>query len=261
MWQQTLTVCLLVMTVWAFGWFTLAQILRRNDIADVAWGPSFIVCCCAALYANTGSLLPQTLPSIFVLTFVTVWGLRLSSHILRRNWRKDEDYRYQQWRKEWGAWFLPRSFLQVFLLQAFLAIVVVSPALAVLQNKTAELTALVLLGAGLWLLGFLFEAVADNQLKEFLSHKKAKDDVIESGLWKYSRHPNYFGEITQWWAMFVMALGASAAWGSVIGPAVITLLIVKVSGIPLLEKKMRQNPKYLAYAKKTSVLLPLPPKK
>ena len=261
MWQQTLTVCLLVMSVWAFGWFTLAQILRRNDIADVAWGPSFIVCCFAALYASSGSFLPENLPAIFVLTFVLVWGLRLSSHILRRNWGKQEDYRYQQWRKEWGIWFLPRSFLQVFLLQALLAIVVVSPALAVLQNQTAELTTVVLISAGLWLFGFLFEAVADNQLKDFLAHKKAKDDVIQSGLWKYSRHPNYFGEITQWWAMFVMALGASSAWGSIVGPVAITFLIVKVSGIPLLEKKMRQNPKYIAYAKKTSVLVPMPAKK
>ena len=256
MWQQTIIACVLFMTIWAFLWFSLAQLIKRNDIADIAWGLGFIAACLVTSYTATGEVLPQTLPGILVLSFVLIWGLRLSFHIFMRNRGKKEDYRYQQWRKEWGIWFLPRSFAQVFLLQAYLAIIVVSPALAVLQNTNAETTLLVGVGSLVWLFGFLFEAVADAQLKDFLSRKKSPDQIITAGLWKYSRHPNYFGEITQWWGIYILAVGAVGAWAAILGPAAITFLITKVSGIPLLEKKMIQNPKYVAYAKKTSVLVP-----
>lgn len=207
MWPQTIVTCILFMTVWAFGWFSLAQLLRRNDIADIAWGLGFIAVCVVTLYVSTGSILPESLPGILVLSFVIIWGMRLSFHIFMRNRGKAEDYRYQKWRKEWGAWFLPRSFVQVFLLQAYMVIIVVSPALAVLQNQIAELTNIVLFGAGLWLFGFLFEDVADRQLREFLKHKKNKRRTASVGIMEVFTAPSLF-----WGNNAVVGYVCDGAW-------------------------------------------------
>lgn len=192
---------------------------------------------------------------------VTAWGLRLAWHIGSRNARKTEDYRYAAWRKEWGKWFYPRSYAQVYLLQAFLLFLIATPVLSVHGASPTPLGWLDILGLSVWAFGFAFEIVADAQLTRFLKNPDNRGKLMRDGLWAYSRHPNYFGEVVLWWGMWIISLSVASGWISIIGPLVITFLIVKVSGIPMLEKKMAENPDFADYKRKVSVFIPLPPRK
>ena len=140
-------------------------------------------------------------------------------------------------------------------------LLIVTPVLIIYTYSVSGIFPLVVLGTLLWFFGFLFESIGDKQLKNFLGETKNKGHVMNKGLWKYSRHPNYFGEVTQWWAIGVIALTFSYGWLGLIGPVVITFLIVKVSGVPLLEAKYSNNPDYQAYKLRTSMLIPLRSKK
>jgi steroid 5-alpha reductase family enzyme len=237
-------------------WFLLSLAIKRNDVADIAWGLGFVVASFAGLYKTQNF----TLTALITASLVLVWGVRLSWHIGSRNIRKSEDYRYKAWRDDWGKWFVIRSYLQVFILQGFLMLVIVLPVLIIHTYSKDGLMPLTIIGVAIWLFGFVFESIGDKQLKNFLSNPDNKGKMMTSGLWQYTRHPNYFGEVTQWWAIGVIALSWQYGWLGLIGPAVITFLIVKVSGVPLLEKKYADNPEYQAYKKRTSMLIPLPAK-
>lgn len=241
--------------IYMSAWFVLGQIIRRNDVADIAWGIGFVV---------LGWVLFYNRPSVqlsLVVILITIWGVRLSTHILLRNIKKPEDFRYRQWRKDWGRLFLVRSFLQVFMLQGFLLIMISAPVIILSKNGMDVITLPSIIGALIWCFGFMFETVADYQLKTFISSKKPDDAILQTGLWRYSRHPNYFGEVTQWWGIWIVSLGASMSLWGVIGPITITVLILKVSGVPLLEQKYKNNRAYQEYAKRTSKFVPLPLKK
>ena len=154
------------------------------------------------------------------------------------------------------------GFLQVFILQGFFLLIISTPVLiANTQNTQNESILLKIIGVGIWIIGFFFESIGDRQLSVFIKNKSNQGKILTNGLWKYSRHPNYFGEITQWWGLWILTLSQSYGLIGVIGPLTITFLILKVSGIPLLEKKMEANPAFQAYKEKTSILIPLPPKK
>lgn len=237
-------------------WFIVSLIKKRNDIADVAWGLGFIVAAAAALVLNRGTT-PQ---GAIVVILVAVWGLRLALHISFRNRGKAEDPRYQAWRRDWGRYFLIRSFLQVYVLQGSLMLLISVPVIYTIQAPEHPFSILHALAGGLWLFGFLFEAVADRQLARFKRDRSHKGRIMQSGLWRYSRHPNYFGEVVLWWGIYLFALAAPGGWWTIIGPVTITGLILFVSGIPLLEKRYEDNPEYTNYARRTSVFLPLPPK-
>ncbi|MEN8614926.1 DUF1295 domain-containing protein [Dehalogenimonas sp. THU2] len=236
--------------------FTVAVQRRDNSVADIAWGPGFILVAGAAFIVAEDYLVRQAL----VLGTVTVWGLRLASRIYRRNRGKGEDPRYQQWREEWGSSWMLRSYLQVFLLQGFFMWLISLPVVVIMAVSSDSLGWPDLLGGLVWLMGFLFEAVADRQLDNFLSDETNRGKILQSGLWRYSRHPNYFGEVFQWWGIFLIALSIPGAWWTIAGPLTITWLILFVSGVPLLEKSMRRNPEFREYASRTSVFIPLPPK-
>lgn len=236
--------------------FCLALFKKRNDIVDIMWGCGFML---AAILATVLEA-PATQRMVLLLLLVMVWGLRLSWHIHARNKGKKEDFRYKQWRDDWGKWFIPRSYGQVFLLQGFLMYVVISPVLInAAYDGGWKFGLLDYLGVAIWLIGFYFEAVGDYQLSQFLKTKK-KGQIMQTGLWKYTRHPNYFGEVTMWWGIFLIAFSGTGNWLTIIGPATITFLILKVSGIPMLEKKYVGNKAFEAYKKKTSAFFPLPPK-
>lgn len=254
-----LTYLVVGLVIWAFVTlgFLYSLLIHRNDIADIMWGLSFVIASSVAFSLNEPNL-----RSVLVMTLVSLWGIRLALHIHRRNKKKkEEDYRYAKWRKEWGKWFLIRSYLQVYVLQGFLAILVVSPALFIftLGGDTA-LTMLDIMGVIIWMIGFLFEAIGDYQLTVFMKEKKPKGMIMQRGLWKYTRHPNYFGEVTQWWGIWLMAVSITNGWISLFGPLTITYLILYVSGIPMLEDKLAQNPDYKRYMRRTSKFFPLPPK-
>lgn len=238
----------------SFG-FLVAHFKKDNSIADILWGLYFILLVATAYFVYSAHDLRQTL----ILVLIAIWGLRLSSHILRRHWGKGEDPRYTEMKKNWGKWTALRSYLQVFFLQGVLAFIIVSPHLWVMtQAAVSALTVIDVIGLFIWLTGYFFEVVGDAQLSTFVKTKKP-GEVMTRGLWRYTRHPNYFGEITMWWGLFVLSLSVPHAWWFFFGPLTITLLIVFVSGVPLLEKRYEGNPAWEKYKRKTSMLIPWPP--
>lgn len=242
--------------VYASLWFIVSIRLRRNDVADVAWGIGFVVLTLVAWLATSNG----SSRALLTLALVTVWGVRLSLHIGARNQGKAEDWRYRKWREEWGHTFAVRSYLQVFLLQAILAVVVLLPVSYVFAQRNSALTPLDAVGAAVWLVGFAFEALGDLQLKRFKADSRNRGRVITSGLWKYTRHPNYFGEVTLWWGVWLIACSAPGGWKTIAGPAAITALILGASGIPMLEKKYEGNAEFERYRERTSPFFPLPPR-
>ena len=238
-------------------WFVLSVVKRRNDVADVAWGLGFM------LMAWTSYLLgpAQSARGFIVGLLISVWGIRLAWHIHTRNSGKAEDYRYATWREEWGRWFYLRSYLQVYILQGLLLFLIVSPVLLINKSINTDFNYFDLLGVAVWLFGFIFELVGDAQLANFIKNPLNKGKLIQAGLWRYTRHPNYFGEVTMWWGIWLVALSVPYGLFGIIGPLAITVLILKVSGIPMLEKKMSLNPDFAEYKRKTSVFIPWFPKK
>jgi steroid 5-alpha reductase family enzyme len=237
-------------------WFVVSLVKRRNDVADVAWGLGFVLLAWASFFLSGGSGMRSLLAGILV----SVWGLRLAWHIQGRHRGKPEDFRYMAWRREWGSWFYARSYVQVYLLQGALLFLVSLPVLLINRSPGGAFGALEVVGVCVWLFGFLFESVGDAELARFTRDPIKRGKILQSGLWRYTRHPNYFGEVVQWWGIWLLAVGVPGGWFGIVGPLTITLLILKVSGIPMLEKKMTENPDFAEYKRRTSVFLPWFPK-
>lgn len=246
-------ILVLILFVYMSLWFVFSLIKKRNDVADVAWGLGFV------LMTWTSFLFSSTFSNrvLLVGVLVSIWGLRLAWHIYSRNKGKAEDYRYLAWRKEWGKWFFIRSYLQVYLLQGVLLFMIVLPVLIINKNSVSSFTWIDFVGVFVWLFGFYFEAVGDAQLARFIKDPANKGKLMQNGLWAYTRHPNYFGEVTQWWGIWLISLSVSGSLIAIIGPLTITILILKVSGIPMLEKKMEENPEFVEYKRKTSMFIPM----
>ena len=230
----------LVLFVYMSSWFLVSLLRKRNDVADVAWGLGFVLMTWTSFFLSGTS----GARGLLISTVVTIWGVRLAWHIHRRNRGKAEDYRYLAWRKEWGKWFYLRSYAQVYLLQGMFLFLIVLPVLFVNGSVGTALGLLDVIGMAVWLLGFCFEAVGDAQLARFIQNPENKGKLMQSGLWAYTRHPNYFGEVTQWWGLWLVALSVPSGLLGIIGPLTITFLILKVSGIPMLEKKMSEHPEF-----------------
>ncbi len=245
----------LVLLVYMTCWFIISIIQKRNDIADIAWGLGFVLVAWLSFYLSGFSQ-----KGLLVNGLVTIWGLRLAWHIYKRNRNKPEDSRYLEWRKTWNYFYL-RSYSQVFLLQGIFLYLISLPVIFINYNASSNFGFLEIIGLLVWGIGFYFESKGDAELKEFISNPVNKGKLMDKGLWKYSRHPNYFGEVTQWWGIFVIALSISGSLFTIIGPLTITTLILFVSGVPLLEKKYDGRPDWEEYKKRTSVFIPLPPKR
>lgn len=238
-------------------WFVLSWYKKRNDVADVAWGLGFILLSWSAYLLSDD----RSVRGILVAMLVTLWGARLAWHIHIRNRGKTEDYRYAKWRLEWGKWFYLRSYFQVYLLQGVFLFLIVLPVLLIQRHSGSALGILDMVGLIIWATGFFFESVGDKQLAVFLSDPANKGRLMQSGLWRYTRHPNYFGEMTQWWGIFLLALSVPQGLLGILGPITISFLLIKVSGIPLLEAKMAENKEFALYKQRTSMLFPWPPRK
>ncbi|MCK0178692.1 DUF1295 domain-containing protein [Flavobacteriaceae bacterium S0862] len=201
--------------------------------------------------------------SIIVLFLVSIWGLRLSIYLGLRNAGKGEDFRYQEFRKRYGAhrywWF---SFFQVFLLQGVLIIIVSLSLLGIHYfTENDQLTSLDYLAMTIWLIGFIFESGGDYQLAKFKKNPKNKVKVLNTGFWKYTRHPNYFGDTMVWWSYAIFCISAGKYW-PILGSVIMTFLIIKVSGVALLEESISdRRPEYQEYIKKTNSFFPWFPKK
>jgi steroid 5-alpha reductase family enzyme len=232
----------------------LSLILKRADIMDIFWGLGFIIT--SQVYDYW--LPKQSLAGNILLSLVILWGVRLSIYIGMRGWGKPEDARYFAWREENGTrwwWF---SFFKVFLLQGVVMWVVSYVLLMGLVNPVLGIFTYI--GIALFTLGFTFEAVADCQMWRFKRNQENKGKVLNSGFWKYTRHPNYFGEAVLWWGYGMFAL-SGGHWIALISPLIMHFFLVKVSGVAMLDRLLSDTkPEYRSYIESTSAFIPWPKK-
>lgn len=233
--------------------------LRDSSIVDSFWGSGFVIVNWFYFALTPDGSEPRRW---LIAALVTLWGLRLSVYILRRNWGKGEDPRYARWREETGPAWWWRSFFKVFLLQGILLWVISIPLLAAQVNPApAQLTLPDALAILLWAVGFFFEAAGDAQLARFKADPANRGKVLDRGVWRYSRHPNYFGEAAMWWGYYLLA-AAAGGWWTIFSPALMTFLLLRVSGVTLLERGLKEaKPQYRQYIESTREFIPWFPKR
>jgi steroid 5-alpha reductase family enzyme len=256
-WNTYSTAGLVIWAMVTLVW--IASVIKKDaSIIDPCWSLLFVAA--ATVYAFAAGGL-QTQRQWLLAILVLVWGLRLSLYLLWRNWGEPEDYRYAAWREEHGRDWWWRSFITVFTLQGLLAWIISIPLMSGLAaHLPGRLGVWDFIGLIVWLIGFFFEAVGDFQLARFRANPANKGQVLDRGVWRYSRHPNYFGETAMWWGFFLFAVANGGAW-TIYAPILLTLLIIKVSGVSLLEKNLAERkPKYRDYIRKTPAFIPWFPK-
>ncbi len=237
--------------------YIFSMVKDDNSYVDVAWGLGFILAAVVSFFLGTGQI--SFNPSLLLTSLVLVWGTRLSYHLGKRVLKmSEEDYRYQEMRDKWDNFYIS-SFFKVYLLQAAILMVVVSPVIYVNLSgfNVFQLYPVLVLGLLVWVTGFFFETVGDHQLKKF--KEEGGEGVLDTGLWRYTRHPNYFGESLVWWGVFLIAVSASGTLFSLLtvaSPLLITFLLLKVSGVPLLEEELMKDEEYRNYAERTSKFVP-----
>ena len=249
---------LLITLFFSIIWIISVKI-KNASIVDIFWGMGYVILVWF-YFVSTG---PASLLRIFHLVLVTLWGFRLSGYIFFRNYGKEEDFRYQEFRKSYGThryWWV--SFFQVFMLQGVLAWLISAPLLAFqFYGVNAEFDFIFVLGISVWFIGFIFEAGGDWQMANFKRNPKNKGKVLQTGFWKYTRHPNYFGDAAVWWGFAIFSISVGS-YLPVLSSVLMTLLLLKVSGVSLLEKTLiTTKPEYLAYMKSTNAFFPWFPKK
>jgi steroid 5-alpha reductase family enzyme len=249
---------ILILSLLTILWL-ISIVIKNVSIVDLFWGFGFVIVNTFYFFMS-GDLNAR---KILLLILVTIWGLRLSIYLAWRNIGKGEDFRYQQFRRDYGPdryWWI--SYFQTFLLQGALLMLVSLPLLGVnTAGAHKGLNWLDYIGIVMWLIGFAFEAGGDLQLTRFKLDPGNKGKVLDTGFWKYTRHPNYFGDSAVWWSFAIFSIAAGSYWQSV-GAAIMTLLIIKVSGVSLLEKSLNNTkPQYRDYIQKTSSFFPWFPKK
>jgi len=232
----------------------LISLLKKDaSIVDIFWGIGFIIVSLFCFNLTKNHSLRQWLS----IALVVIWGLRLFLHILRRNWGHGEDQRYRAWREQAGKSFWRRSYFKVFLLQGVVLWIVSWPLLAAQQSTKPLWTMLDMIGIILWSLGFFFETVGDFQLVRFKRDPLNKGKVMRAGLWAYTRHPNYFGEALIWWGFYSFALSTTSGWWTIISPLLMTFLLMRVSGVAMLEKSLViTKPEYKNYIESTNAFFP-----
>jgi steroid 5-alpha reductase family enzyme len=233
-------------------WYFYGLWKGRLDVADEAWGLAqpFIVAVSMIAARN------YSLTAFILLMLTTVWGYRLFSHLHKRHATStSEDRRYTEMRSGWKQFPKLQAYIYVFLLQGVLMYLLGIGSLILVANGNSW-NPLSVIGVLLWTVGFVLEAISDNQLKKFITNPDNKGKIMNQGLWKYSRHPNYFGEVTMWWGLFIYVFINTGSLWVIISPLTITYLIVFVSGIPMTEKSFEANPLWQKYKRKTSSLIP-----
>jgi steroid 5-alpha reductase family enzyme len=241
------SIAILIFATW------LASVIRRDaSLVDRVWGLGFVAIAWTVALRSTGSV------DWWLVALVTLWGLRLSLHITVRNWGQGEDRRYQQMRARNGpAWWWQNLFT-VFLLQGVLMAVVALPLVVAIPAPGS--TSIRAAATAVWVIGFAFETLGDWQLMRFAADPTNRTRVLDSGVWRYTRHPNYFGETMLWWGFWGFAL-AGGAWWTVLSPIVVTVLLLRISGVPMLESGMAERrPGYRSYVERTSAFLPRRPR-
>ena len=256
--SNTLFNSVLVIIVSMVLLWLLSLVKKNASIVDIYWGLGFVVVGWAsAINADEVSVLGKV-----VLALVTVWGLRLSLYLGIRNHGKPEDFRYVAMRKHYGARFPIISLFTVFLLQGAIMMVVSLPVQIALSDAESSLSIVSYIGIAIFALGIFFEAVGDWQLARFKRDPQNAGQVMQTGLWKYTRHPNYSGDTCVWWGIGIVALGVNYGWIGLFGSLLMNFFLVRVSGVPMLERSMsKRRPGYDEYKRRTSSFVPRPPKK
>lgn len=248
-----MAIAALMLTTWL-----VSLVLKNASIVDIVWGLGFaLVAWAVRLQGDT-----NTTRQWLLVAMTSVWGLRLGVYLFWRNHGEPEDYRYRAMRKRWGQRFGLVSLGTVFALQGVLMFVV-SLALQLGQvDDTPDVGILAIVGVALWIVGIIFEAVGDMQLARFKANPINVGKVLDTGLWRYTRHPNYFGDACVWWGIGLVAAESVAGRWGLVGPVLMTVLLLRVSGVALLEKSLKKRkPQYAAYVARTSAFIPRPPKK
>ncbi len=234
-------------------YFLLAVWKKNFGLVDIAWGQGFIVISLVSYFYHFNSI-----KNAVVLGLVLCWGLRLSLYLLSRNWKAPEDHRYLEMRGNWGAHPNLHAYFKVFLLQGLLMLLISLPITAGMERADQSLSTINKIGVGIFFFGWLFESYADRFLKKYKADPANKGIICMKGPWSLCRFPNYFGEITLWYGIYLVAVNP-ATWWTIIGPLTINFFILKVSGVPLLEKKYIQRKEYLDYASRVPRLIPFTP--
>jgi steroid 5-alpha reductase family enzyme len=247
-------ILVLVTALWA-----VSVGVRDTSIVDVFWGSGFVVVAWVAFALGDGS----AGRSLLLALLVSAWGLRLTLYLARRNLGKGEDFRYAEMRRRHGERWPLRSLFVVFWLQGALMWIVSLPVQAAMSDPTpAGLGFLDWAGASLWAVGLAFEAVGDRQLSRFKADPANRGKVMDRGLWRYTRHPNYFGDFCVWWGIWLVALSTGSAWWTIVGPVVMSVLLIRVSGAARLERSLaKRREGYAEYVARTSGFFPWPPRR
>lgn len=248
--------------------FIVGTIKKNNGLMDVFYGPGFFVVALTSMvfyFILNNTINPR---QIIITILVLIWSIRLGTYVFIRNRGKPEDYRYKAMRERWGTNIVLKSLIRVYIFQGIVIFIVSFPVWFTnistnppLDNFLNFYGVTLWLGVIIWVIGFLFETFGDYQLYTFKQDPNNKGKVLDRGLWKYTQHPNYFGEVTQWWGIYVIALAVPFGFISIIGPIFITYMIIKVSGIRLLDKHFEGDDEYTNYKKRTPVFFPWFPKK
>lgn len=258
-----------------FGAVTLvwliSLIMRDASIIDIFWGFGFSLVGLTCLYLASGRFTESPSAYVWLMCLMPMlWGLRLTLYLAKRNLGHGEDGRYIAMRKRSGLaemrWRV-RALLSIYWGQGLLILLVSAPIwIATATGKGLDIGVLAIIGAAMWVAGVLFEAIGDAQLTAFLKRNAGYDGpyedkpVLDTGLWAWTRHPNYFGNALLWWGIFVAACAAPWGWVSIFGPLIMTMLLLRVSGRDLLERKLKKRPAYRDYVERTSSFFPMPPK-
>jgi len=230
--------------------FLLAQSMNDNSIVDIGWGLGFIFIAGFTLFAGEINF-----RKILISSLILIWGGRLSLYILFRNHGRDEYFRYKNWRNTW-KYFRLRSFFQVFMLQGIIMLIVALPVIWINAGNRSSFGFYDAIGFTVFVGGFLFEVIADRQMMQFRKLSDNYGKLLTSGLWRYSRHPNYFGEVLIWWGIWLFAIPEVNGLFTVVSPLIITFLLRFISGVPMLEKKYEGRSDWETYKAQTPVFIP-----
>ena len=254
----------LVILIYVTTVFLIAQLRADNSVMDIFYGPAFAVAAWVTIYLlQSQSVLAHTLAGL-----ITLWATRLCLRIARKNWGKPEDARYAAWRSQWTTrgklYFILRSYIQINLLQGIIITIVALPVIIALTVSTASLTVITYLGIVVFAIGLAYESLADWQLDRYIANKRAglvDDPLMRTGLFRYSRRPNYFGESLIWWGLAIMVLPLPLGYLALLSPLLITFIVTRVTG-PMLENIfLEKHPEeYRAYMARTSYFIPWFPK-
>lgn len=250
----TLWLGIIIWITYLLTMFIIVHTKKDTSLGNFTWGPSVLILTCYTFFAFGNSLARQ----IIVTTLIFLWCARLTFYVFLR-YKKGADPRYVEWLKKWRHPIIAFlfSFAWVIFLNGGFSLIMALPSMWVnLTPEQSKINWLDIIGIILWIIGFYFETISDYQLYLFSHNAENKGKVCKNGLWKYSRHPNYFGEIMMWWAIYLISLNVPYGWLTILCPLSITTTLLFVTGIPWNEKAMEGNAEYQEYKKHTSILVP-----